>query len=240
MDAFGTNVVYSYGYYPEQSNPINGIQGPGVVRDDDNIVHPVPDRISPEIDITDEQADIVRDFAIQADRGTYALNGTGTYLPLGIGPEVFQPDPNGTYNCASFVVNALQEAGITTTMPTVGIFPWWLPGAYRRVPDLPSVWDAEGWGQVDPYGLEPEGISGGFLGGARTRRLPRDPLAIDLDGDGIETVGVGTNPILFDHNADGIRTGTGWVTGDDAWLALDRTRGVTQTRGHKRGVKSQI
>jgi hypothetical protein len=55
----------------------------------------------------------------------------------------------------------------------------------------------------------------------------RDPLAIDLDGDGIETVGLPTaanpfNPVLFDHNADGVRTGTGWVRPDDAWLALDR------------------
>jgi hypothetical protein len=50
----------------------------------------------------------------------------------------------------------------------------------------------------------------------------RDPLAIDLDGDGIETVGIAATPILFDHNADGIRTGTGWVKADDAWLVLDR------------------
>ena len=51
---------------------------------------------------------------------------------------------------------------------------------------------------------------------------PRDPLAIDLDGDGIETVGITATPILFDHNADGIRTGTGWVKANDAWLVLDR------------------
>ncbi len=55
-----------------------------------------------------------------------------------------------------------------------------------------------------------------------TSRRPRDPLAIDLDGDGIETVGVTATPILFDHNGDGLRTGTGWVKGDDAWLVLDR------------------
>ena len=47
-------------------------------------------------------------------------------------------------------------------------------------------------------------------------------MAIDLDGDGIETVGSITNPVLFDHNADGIRAGTGWVRPDDAWLVLDR------------------
>lgn len=49
----------------------------------------------------------------------------------------------------------------------------------------------------------------------------RDPLAIDLDNDGIETVGI-EGGVLFDHNADGIRTGTGWVKADDALVVLDR------------------
>jgi len=54
--------------------------------------------------------------------------------------------------------------------------------------------------------------------------LPRrDPLTLDLDGDGIETVGVSsTNPILFDHDGDGIKNGTGWVASDDGMLVLDR------------------
>ncbi|MBK7060663.1 MAG: hypothetical protein IPH51_09240 [Rubrivivax sp.] len=53
---------------------------------------------------------------------------------------------------------------------------------------------------------------------------PRDPLAIDFDGDGIETMGVGgaNGTVLFDHDADGVRTGTGWLLPDDAWLVLDR------------------
>jgi len=62
---------------------------------------------------------------------------------------------------------------------------------------------------------------------------PRDPLAIDLDGDGIETVGVGSTPVLFDHNADGIRTGTGWVKADDAWLVLDRNGNGTIDSGRE-------
>ncbi|NUP86851.1 MAG: hypothetical protein HUU30_14020, partial [Burkholderiaceae bacterium] len=46
--------------------------------------------------------------------------------------------------------------------------------------------------------------------------LPKcDPLAIDLDGDGIETVGIGGSPVLFDHDGDGLRSGTGWLAGDD-------------------------
>lgn len=52
----------------------------------------------------------------------------------------------------------------------------------------------------------------------------RDPLAIDLDGDGIETLGASPEsgtPVLFDHDGDGLKTGTGWLTGDDAWLVRD-------------------
>ena len=72
--------------------------------------------------------------------------------------------------------------------------------------------------QVDPNS------NTNFYNGTRSRPVPRDPLAIDLDGDGIETVGIvqGANPVLFDHDADGVRTGTGWLQGDDAWLVLDR------------------
>ena len=52
------------------------------------------------------------------------------------------------------------------------------------------------------------------------RPMWRDPLILDLDGDGIETSGVTT--ILFDHDGDGIKTGTGWVSADDGFLVLDR------------------
>jgi hypothetical protein len=60
---------------------------------------------------------------------------------------------------------------------------------------------------------------------AQSWQPPRDPLVLDLDGDGIETVGINPSstsaPILFDHNADGIRSGTGWVASDDALLVRD-------------------
>ncbi|MDO4225917.1 MAG: hypothetical protein Q4C94_00360, partial [Neisseria sp.] len=50
-----------------------------------------------------------------------------------------------------------------------------------------------------------------------------DPLVLDLDGDGIETVGTqGYAGALFDHDKDGIRTSTGWVAADDGLLVIDR------------------
>ncbi len=50
---------------------------------------------------------------------------------------------------------------------------------------------------------------------------PRDPLVVDLDGDGIETVGLAAG-IRSDHDGDGVLSRTGWVGPDDALLVRDR------------------
>jgi hypothetical protein len=48
-----------------------------------------------------------------------------------------------------------------------------------------------------------------------------DPLALDLNNDGIATISA-NDGIMFDHNNAGIRYGTGWINPNDGWLALDR------------------
>jgi Ca2+-binding RTX toxin-like protein len=54
-------------------------------------------------------------------------------------------------------------------------------------------------------------------------RPPRDPLVLDLDGDGIEAVGINPSaPILFDMDASGTKHGTGWIKADDGLVVLDR------------------
>ncbi|MFK4074727.1 hypothetical protein ACI2KX_13575, partial [Ectopseudomonas khazarica] len=58
----------------------------------------------------------------------------------------------------------------------------------------------------------------------------RDPLALDLDGDGIETVSANTG-ITFDFDGDGLKTGTGWVKGDDGFLVIDRNGNGTIDNG---------
>lgn len=58
---------------------------------------------------------------------------------------------------------------------------------------------------------------------ARTWVPFSDPLALDLQGDGFQTVGdLGAGTVLFDHDGNGVRNGTGWLSGADAWVALDR------------------
>lgn len=83
------------------------------------------------------------------------------------------------------------------------------------------------------------GASGGTGGagggaGAGGTVIPRlDPLVLDLDGDGIETTGSRDVVVLFDHDADGVKTGTGWVKPDDGWLVLDRNGNGTIDSGRE-------
>ncbi len=67
---------------------------------------------------------------------------------------------------------------------------------------------------------------------ARDFIFRRDPLTFDLDGDGLETIGISsTAPILFDHDGDGIKNGTGWIKSDDGFLVLDRNGNGTIDNG---------
>lgn len=59
-----------------------------------------------------------------------------------------------------------------------------------------------------------------------THRQPtaqvHDPLILDLDGDGIETIAMnGLSGSLFDHNNNGLRIATGWAGKDDGMLVRD-------------------
>ena len=59
---------------------------------------------------------------------------------------------------------------------------------------------------------------------------PRDPIILDLDNNGLETVGLAAN-IHFDHNGDGVLTKTGWAGKDDALLVWDRNANGTIDTG---------
>ncbi|WP_150049244.1 calcium-binding protein [Methylomonas rhizoryzae] len=69
---------------------------------------------------------------------------------------------------------------------------------------------------------------------ATTVQPRRDPLTLDLDGDGLETTGIDTaNPVYFDHDADGIKTSTGWVGANDGFLVLDKNGNGTIDNGRE-------
>lgn len=59
---------------------------------------------------------------------------------------------------------------------------------------------------------------------------PVDPIIIDLDRDGIETLGKSAN-IFFDHNGNGFAENTGWVGKDDGLLVWDKDKDGKITSG---------
>ncbi len=77
-------------------------------------------------------------------------------------------------------------------------------------------------------------INSSFLASRTVAPARRDPLILDLDNDGLETTGINTTtPILFDHTGTGVKTATGWVNPDDAFLVLDRNGNNTIDSGRE-------
>jgi len=106
--------------------------------------------------------------------------------------------------CTNWALMALAEAGIIPRVlgPDAGWGPLqtliWNP-----------LWQQVAWFYRDLFNR------------AKRWTYPRDPILLDLDGDGLETVGLSAN-IHFDFDADGVLTGTGWAGKDDALLVWDR------------------
>jgi len=58
----------------------------------------------------------------------------------------------------------------------------------------------------------------------------RDPIILDLDGDGVETLAQASGR-HFDHDGNGFAEQTGWVGADDGLLIRDRQPGAAITSG---------
>ena len=85
--------------------------------------------------------------------------------------------------------------------------------------DIPSLFgDPCDKGTKDPFN------------NAKRWQPPRDPIILDLDGDGLETVGLASN-VYFDHDGDGVLTKTGWAGANDALLVWDRNGNGTIDTG---------
>ncbi len=105
------------------------------------------------------------------------------------------------------------------------------PGEYARIPDSLFDFYSDHIESIIDILNERVSIVGGELSriaqdvndlytSATNLRL-YDPLTLDLDGDGIETLSA-DGSVLFDHNGDGVKQGTGWIAPDDGLLVLDR------------------
>src|SRR6185369_1707391 len=55
------------------------------------------------------------------------------------------------------------------------------------------------------------------------------PIVLDLDGNGVQMTKAGENSAKIDLNGDGVVDKTGWISGGDALLVIDRNGDGTYT-----------
>lgn len=211
----------SYGFAPITAKsgwPI----GPGQTFSDDNSQYlntdPTKPIISNSIYITQAEYDALQDFGNHP-----AYYGFSTYY-------------DGLDNsCVDFVWKGMEVAGFNNAKFQGAMLPQWNKEAVQQVwdavqatylPDWTAVIEVDETGRVTVLpicGREQTRVSGSVntsFTAARNLVIRYDPLILDLDGDGLELAGA-TGAVLFDHNADGIKTGTGWVHPDDGLLVRD-------------------
>ena len=109
----------------------------------------------------------------------------------------------------------------------------------KAVDDLLKDTLRETWQDIpQPRTIDP--ICRRYVDQAITWTQPRDPLILDLDGDGVELTASNAST-LFDHNADGIKTGSQWAKSDDGILVRDLNGNGTIDSGRELfGDQTQI
>lgn len=150
--------------------------------------------------------------ALQAG-GLTPRNFTGHLWPAGkIAPVAglvpFHTDNWRAASAGTFVARLLRHSQALTTE-------FWNSTVQTEIRNsYASSWEQQWW-RLDQLSAE--------------RRY--DPLVLDLDGHGPTTRGLSSRPVLFDHDNDGIRTGTGWIKPGTGLLVLDRNGNGTIDNG---------
>ena len=172
----------------------------------------LPDNFNGVLDLSDQASDIeifgvTDDTVILLPEGTEPETGSETDPPVLKGPEGEKikptPAPGSDGGKGIYIV---------------GQGPASTPDDNNGDDDPPK----RGWKPV------PGGSGKGIMsrikdelsGNKKSIEEIRSPLAIDLDGDGVETVSV-DNGVYFDHDGNGFAEKTGWISADDAILVRD-------------------
>ena len=204
----------SYGFAPRNEGEPHG--DGEVKRDDDE--HYITPPYNYESEISQEQYDEIRIYAESAAES--ANRNSGRWAGY-----------NGLYNsCVDFTYSSLNAGGLIDA-PESGfqgnIFPWFNRWDMERALLGENWWDRNiAQPLFDIFTL------------AKTWIQPRDPILLDLDGNGLETTGLkdvpatpATPKTYFDYDADGVLTRTGWAGKHDGLLVWDRNANGTIDNG---------
>ncbi len=159
------------------------------------------------------------------------LEGNGWVERYEITPEQYQSMVNraeqikgdpGTYlgvgnNCVDFVRDILSTGNVPHPLG-IGPHPASLIPIRQRHETLGNVENMVWLDNFLDGGLSIEEFEDLFTTAASTYI---SPIILDLDGDGVETIGVNAGA-YFDHDGNGFAEQTGWVGADDGLLVWDR------------------
>ena len=169
----------------------------GVTAQDGDVYN--PGYISVKITINSQQLSELNDF----------IKNSKNY---GYGNDDYSPFKN---NCVNFVWDALGHMGLNPdgfrghAIPSSNIFDFMkVPGASGWIPVPGSLSDSDG---IIPLPLPPA-----------MPTPPLDPLALDLNGDGVVSTLSLAKGVHFDLDNSGFAEKTGWVAPEDGFLVLDR------------------
>ena len=91
---------------------------------------------------------------------------------------------------------------------------------YKKIIIATANQDKKIWQVMDNMTEELEAVVRNISASFSTAETVRSPLVVDLDGDGIETLGTDAG-VYFDHDDNGFLEKTGWVGKDDGLLVRD-------------------
>jgi len=208
-------------------NPFNGLAG-GVYNE------PLSDRPSPPINTTEYSLSQTEFNSLydQVQNDVYQTSiGNGAYFALG-------------QNCVDVVTGWLDSASISfsltdlytgTILDMYATVVHWATVATEWISDaldFNHIYSDETADLIDElyedYETSKNALGGSEIEddmGALTQELLHSyysPIAIDLNGSGLETTYFTTENVTFDINGDGIMDKVAWLSPEDAFLAVDR------------------
>ncbi|MBO1537003.1 calcium-binding protein, partial [Pseudomonas sp. OA65] len=174
--------------------------GQGEVKRHDN-EHYLETEYSQQIDITDYQYQTLLDYAQNPEAYGFSLWYAGW-----------------DNSCIDFVWKALDVAGLNEEGYEGAIWPTHNIDALRAELTMPWIRKLN------------DKLVGDLKDAFGTAETTTSPIILDLDGDGVETVGLSAG-VHFDHDGNGFAEASGWVSSDDGLLVLDRNGNGTIDSG---------
>ena len=203
------NKSNSYGFAPIKHGEVDG---PGEPKHDDSSRYQGR-YFTKTIEITEDQYKILNDFGRYPEKYGFNMHYNAA-----------------TNSCVDYTWKALYVAGFklkkTADYPTTGFEGKLYPHnnidplkhlINPKIPNQDPKWQLP-WYPDNGY----QCLAPWIIPTSRSNKAHGyDPLILNLDGKGIQTLAPSSISARFDHNADGIATATGWAAAGNGILALD-------------------